>query len=410
MKIMKKLFYILIVIITIFPLFLLEIKVDANELDSSQSIYPNDPLLDEQWGLRAIRAFEGWKYEHDASNITIAIIDSGVNYNHEDLKGNFSSSLHKTFLNLSGDVPYGSIGHHGTEIAGIIGAKGNNGIGISGVCWNANIISLKDGQEGDPINRENLINAINYANEIGVDIINLSQGWNDYQGRYEYNDLDVYNAMKKFNGLIVCSAGNEGKNIDIYSHYPTNYDLDNIIVVGGMNSDYTPWIGSNYGKNNVDIFAPSNAFTTKNDAILYGYTEVHGTSFAAPFVTGALALLMAHHERKGNKLSALKAKEKLLNSAKKSYSLKDYCVTGGYLDLPDLLHKHEYMYEYYNKKQHRRYCLNCEDSAYENHNWTRVMEYPMQSIPNSFDPNVRMIYECVGCGARSYGPILGDII
>ena len=187
-------------------------------------------------------------------------------------------------------------------------------------------------------------------------------------------------------------------------HYPSNFDLNNIIVVGGMTNDYTPWIGSNYGKKTVDIFAPTNSFTTKNSNELYGDT-LDRTSFATPYVTGALALLLSYNEKRGITLSPSKAKEILLSTARKSSTLENCCVSGGSLDLPNLLHTHEYVYTYCNQKQHHRYCESCGVSIYENHNWARAMSYPMISYFNSLDPNARMIYECIGCGVRTYSPI-----
>ena len=165
---------------------------------------------------------------------------------------------------ISNEPNYGvdPIGH-GTRIAGIFGAVGNNEIGANGVCWNSHIKSLKvldDTGNGDPYD---LIAAINYADQYGIKILNVSLGWyidlSDDETK-DYNEELIENmtaAITDYDGIIVCSAGNQAISTDTNIHIPSSLSCSNIIAVGALDSSLANmYFESNYGATSVDVFDP----------------------------------------------------------------------------------------------------------------------------------------------------------
>ena len=320
---------------------------------------PNDNYFQFQWGLHNtgqtggkidadIDAPEAWDIYTGSQNIIIAIIDTGIDYNHPDLIDNIYKNPGeigdgKEQDNIDNDnngyvddwhgwnfnTGYsGSIGnndpmdcnetlyfpllacnqYHGTHVAGIAGAKGNNGMGIAGVCWNVSLMPLKIfdcNQTNPPLESwlSHAIRAIDYAISNGAKIINASWGF--------YNNISnsLLSAIGRAqaNGVIfVASAGNDNMNIDIFPYYPSSYDLDNLISVLATDHNDQRWVesypqyGSNYGQYTVDLAAPGKMiFSTRLKICgdIYGgdyYEYKTGTSMAAPHVAGLAALVWGH--------------------------------------------------------------------------------------------------------------------
>ncbi|RXJ02246.1 hypothetical protein DS745_07610 [Anaerobacillus alkaliphilus] len=258
------------------------LSVQPNYKYYSSSVTPNDPLFKEQWGLNNIGqgimgkkgtpnididALEAWEITRGNSDIIVAVIDSGIDINHPDLKNNiwknpnellnqkdndnngfiddtngwnFYDQNNKVFNAFHGD-------DHGTHVAGIIAASTNNNIGISGIAPNVKIMPLKIiGPNGG--DTASAIQAIEYATKMGAHIINASWGGRAY-------DHALKEAIEKSGLLFVAAAGNNGQNSDTSPVYPASFDSNNIISVAAVDNNGNKATFSNFGSS-VDIAAP----------------------------------------------------------------------------------------------------------------------------------------------------------
>ena len=206
---------------------------------------------------------------------------------------------------------------HGTHVAGILGAVRNNSIGMNGVADNVKIMAVRAVPDGDEYDKDVAL-AIRYAVDNGAKVINASFGKS-----YSPNKQWVYDAIKyaaEKDVLIVHAAGNSGENIDVERNYPNDSDdlinefSDNVITIGASSSNYNeklPANFSNYGKLNVDIFAPGvQIYSTFPDE---RYESIGGTSMASPGVAGIAALIRSYYP----KLSASQVKHIIMNSGTK---------------------------------------------------------------------------------------------
>ncbi|MCL1819487.1 MAG: S8 family serine peptidase [Oscillospiraceae bacterium] len=215
---------------------------------------------------------------------------------------------------------------HGTHVAGIIGAVGNNFIGTAGVCWNVKMAALKIGGSSKKLSTSAAIKAISFARENGIKILNNSWGSKAFS-----NTLKL--AIERYDGLFIDSAGNNGTDNDLYPSYPASYDSKNIISVAavGFNNHLAPF--SNYGAVSVDIAAPGiNILSTTLNGT-YGYKS--GTSMAAPHVTGAAALLKGYRPD----LTAMDIKDIILHSADRHRCLHGKISTSGILNVNKMIRK-----------------------------------------------------------------------
>ncbi|MCS7016383.1 MAG: S8 family serine peptidase [Gemmatales bacterium] len=275
---------------------------------------PNDPMWSGQWSLANtlspgadIRAPAAWDRNTEASSIVVAVIDTGVDYNHPDLRNNIwrneaeipnngldddgngyvDDSLGYDFVNNDPN-PWDDHGH-GTHVAGIIGAEGNNGLGITGVAWKTRLMVLKSLRNDGTGTVADAVRAIDYAIRMGARIINASWG-----GPVSSSILAQAVARAEQAGvLFVAAAGNDGTNNDVQPHYPSSYAYANILAVAATDPQDRLADFSNYGANTVHLAAPGVAILSTLPHSLYGYLS--GSSMAAPHVSGAAALVWALH-------------------------------------------------------------------------------------------------------------------
>ncbi|MDX1812269.1 MAG: S8 family serine peptidase, partial [Gammaproteobacteria bacterium] len=311
------------------------------------SLVPDDQQFSQQYALNNqqnpvadISAVEAWDLTTGSENVVVAVIDTGVDYNHQDLQANIWSNIDEIPNNRIDDDQNGYVddirgwnfsgsnnnpmddNNHGTHVAGIIGAVGNNSNGVSGVNWNIKIMPLKFMNARGQGQTSAAINAIEYAVANGAKISNNSWGG----GAYSQAMFDAIQAANSAGHLFVTAAGNDGLNNDNTPSYPANYNLSNIISVAATDSNDNLASFSNFGSRTVDIAAPGVAIlsTVRNNQ----YREMSGTSMASPFVAGAAGLLLSRN----SSLTTLDIRSSLLDNVDK-ISAASNTVSGGRLNL-----------------------------------------------------------------------------
>ncbi len=297
-------------------------SIASIERNSAVTVYQksNDNLYLKQWaienrgetinGTKGVKdadmdISEAWDIEKGEHSVVVAVIDTGVDYTHNDLSDNMWSGNKKHGYDFAGDnsgnndddpmpdTPYNEKGHyHGTHVAGIIGAVGDNTIGISGVAQNVQIMALKVFRPNGEGYSSDILEALDYIikkKKSGVNIVAVNAS---YGGSNGSSGDSMSKAISKLGdlGIIFCAAaGNESINIDLTPRYPATYSAKNIISVAATNQDDNLTTFSNYGKDSVDVAAPGiNILSTYPDN---QYAYMQGTSMATPNVTGVVALI-----------------------------------------------------------------------------------------------------------------------
>ncbi|NLV27874.1 MAG: S8 family serine peptidase [Methanomicrobiales archaeon] len=305
-------------------------KANEQKEEPAGMTIPNDPGFENQWGLyntynvssgRAdIHATEAWNITTGSPDVIIAVLDSGVEYNHEDLVERCVSGY--DFVNMDDD-PQDDYGH-GTHIAGIISAATDNNLGVAGVSWKSKILPVKIIDSNGITNTALELMGITYAKDRGAKIISCS--W----GGYSYSEA-LKEAIDSSDALFICSAGNEGYDTDSIPQYPASYDCPNILSVGSTDkADHLSWF-SNYGAVTIDLMAPGDEIYS---TVPGTYDYKSGTSMAVGFVSGTAGLI------KGVKpeFSASQIKNLILNTVDQKYWLMGKCATGGRLNAYNALY------------------------------------------------------------------------
>jgi thermitase len=327
-----------------------EIELDAAEAPLVP-VLPHDPQFTDQWALSNsgqrggkqgadISATLAWATTTGSDKVVVAVLDSGVDYTHEDLVENMwvrpasMAPYHDNELGTIDDEngfnaidtasdPMDENGH-GTHCAGIIGAEGENDIGIAGVNWKVKIMPLKFMNAGGFGTTKDAIEAINYVidrKKAGVNVRIISASWGSTQ--YSRALEDVIRKAYENDIAFIAAAGNSSVNNDRMPHYPSSYNVPNVVSVAALDRNDELAKFSNWGAKSVAIAAPG--VDILSTWLGNAYEEKSGTSMATPVVSGVAALILAEHPR----MSVDELKKKLLASTDPIVALKGKTVTGG---------------------------------------------------------------------------------
>lgn len=308
-----------------------------------------------------------WEISTGSSEVRVGIIDSGINANFPELSGHYDSSLSESFC--EGELPPNSdaLGH-GTSVASIIAATNNNSYGTTGVCWDVKVVSLKICNTERTFTTASVVSAINYANDNSIPILNMSIGF-DY-------DLAIKTAIDNYYGLVVCAAGNEGREINsFFSCYPAAFDCDNILSVGSCTTSGTISSFSNVSQEHIDVFAPGEGLVAvypcmgcdDDSHVAQNFHTISGTSYSSPFVAGIAALLLSKYPH----LSYNDIKNTILNNVELNTNCTYLCTSGGIINAYNALinpsHSHSYtIYAWRSTTQHLESCA-CGVSRFRGH-------------------------------------------
>jgi serine protease len=312
---------------------------------------PEDPEFthsrSQLWGLHAIAAPNAWLHGQGSRAIVVAVVDSGVDDTHEDLADNLWRAKRNFRLKLggrtvecrAGDFGFDTIDgdcrpqdrrEHGTNVSGIIGARGDNSLGTVGVNWKVSLlpVSFLDGTSAGSASRAALalqfVRRVKEAGIADVRVVNLSWGSSEHSAAVEKELL----ALSRLGIVIVASAGNEGRDTDAIPVYPAGYArVPTMIRVAATRSDGALAHSSNHGRQSVDIAAPGIGIRTTDPG--NSYDSPFGTSMAAALVSGGVALLASQCPE----LSALELKRLILDSADRREAFLPFVAEGRFLNL-----------------------------------------------------------------------------
>lgn len=324
------------------------------------SLIPNDLQFSELWGIQKIAATEAWGVATGSPEVVVADIDSGCDYYHPDLAANiwtnpgeygkasgfdddsngYADDIHgiDTASHDSDPLDDDAANRgHGTHTAGTIGAVGDNGLGVAGVCWRVQIMPLKAFGGTDSGTTSAIIECINYAlaqEQQGVNVVAINASY--ASPSYSQAERDAIAAVGEAGVVFVASAGNGGDDSfgddnDEAPQYPASYDCSNIIAVAASGMDDSLMSFSNYGAASVALAAPGSSIVSTVPVSVEpsGYASYSGTSMATPYVTGAVALCAARYPNE----DVPQRIKRILSRVDKVPSLAGRCASSGRLNL-----------------------------------------------------------------------------
>ena len=370
------------------------LSLPANTLNTTTINDPYDPR-------NRISLSQAWNISTGSDTINVGVLDSGIDATHPDLIGhmNISLSYDCTYESANAGTGCDDPKGHGTHVAGIIGANTNNSIGISGVCQNIKLVSLRVIDPNDnSLEYCDVVRAVTHAQGTLADSIHtndipiLNMSFRCTDSTYW---AAVRTAIDDYDGYVICSAGNDNLNNDFIEHLPSDYSIDlaNVISVGASNlSDIKAWF-SNYGEMSVDLFAPGSDILncyplSKCETLMHdldthyadGYHLMSGTSMAAPYVTGTVALMVAEKPSLLNSEyvydieSSYNIKNILNNTVDRIDAFDGLCVSGGRLNAfaaVSACHTHLFVYTY-TSSQHSATCRCGATISPQAHRWMEL--------------------------------------
>lgn len=309
-------------------------------------IDPNDTYYYAQFAHRLIESPRAWERTTGRSDLIVLVVDSGIDYNHPDLKGNIWRNPGEIAGNGIDDDRNGVIDDihgynaiwgngdplddngHGTHVAGIIGATGNNRVGVTGVAWNVKLVGLKFLGSTGVGSLANAIKAIDYGTRLrraGHPVVVSNNSWGSTSNSLALREAIARGAEAGI--LFVAAAGNNGQDTARSPFYPAAFDLPNMISVASVTQSGALSSFSNFGVSTVHLAAPGSSIlsTYRNG----GYAGMSGTSMAAPHVAGVAALVQSLCDRTVP-FGALK--DTVVNSTTVTPALYGKVMTGGLLN------------------------------------------------------------------------------
>ncbi len=324
---------------------------------------PNDADFGKMWALhdpvddKDVDAPQAWERGTGSASVLVGVIDTGIYYEHPDLSPNIWKNPAEPVDGIDNDgngyiddvrginAYFGNndpidCNGHGTHVAGIIGAKGNNGTGVTGVNWNSSIIGVSARVDcGGSLSTAAVIAGYNYFYDLKVRGYNIRVVNASYSSPVPFQaEYDAIARLERAGVLLVAGAGNSKNDLSAKPEYPASYDLPNVISVAATNRKLGLASYSNYGAN-VHIAAPGGELNEPEGGILSTYSPLAkgenwyesfaGTSMAAPMVAGAIALVASQAPQ----LSGAQLKEILLASAYTVPRLERLVARGRFLNL-----------------------------------------------------------------------------
>ena len=308
---------------------------------------PNDPEFTRLWGLQTIGAPAAWNIGTGSPDIVVGVLDTGIQYDHDDIRENVWRNPNEVPNNQIDDDNNGYVDDifgvdfvdgdsdpldddgHGSHVAGIIGASGDNEMGVVGVNWQVAIMALRIVSTDGFATTDSIADALDYLVDMktkGVNIVAINNSWGGPNSSQIL--FDSFKIVADSGILIVCAAGNAGRNSDFFPEFPANYDIPGLMSVAAVSSQDMLAGFSNFGTHSVDLAAPGTTILSlhkDNDSLAY----LQGTSMSAPHVTGAAALLSSIDPS----LSVTALKSLIMGGAERLENLQTKVASGGRLNL-----------------------------------------------------------------------------